>query len=687
MPSRNLPYYLKNWLKSCRIKKLFTYFVFFLLLAKSGFSQSIPLQSRPGGFSNGTSMNTNAKKDSLQKRDRFADSITIYYRYFDSTRNRTIDSSINDFTTRFPLPYTYHTLGNYGTAAQSLVFQPNLRAGFDPGFHQYDIYKFTLENTKFYQTTRPYTELGYLLGSKAEQLIDLKHTQNRKSDFNFGFEYRFSNSPGALKNQNANHNNFRLTSHYQTKSRQYEVFLVYLSNKAASSENGGLVDKKKLDSLALNDPFELETRMGRSGSLVRNPFNTSVYTGNIYRENTFFIRHHVDIGKRDSLVKDSITIQLFYPRLRIEHDFRYDRMEYSFFDYYSDSLRYLTYFNFPLKKNGDTIRYVDTWKKMSNTFSILSFPDKTNQSQFVKAGITIENMSGVFDATATSNLYNIIGSGEYRNRTKNLIWEIEAAGKLFINGFNSGDYQALVSLKRQLGKRIGALTIGFQNVNRSPSFLLNPLSSFPVKNRGVFNKENTIRLFAAYDNPRRSLKITGEYFGVSNYIYFDSFFTAKQEATLFNVLHVALEKKFPITKYWNWYTEIHFQQTTGNPPVNVPTVLTRNRIAFEGNFYTNLFLSTGLEIRYHTPYKADNYSPILGQYFYQNSFTLSNRPDIAAYLHFRIKSFKGFVRLENLNSFNVNSRGVGFTARNFVAEEYANTGLWTRVGIWWNFVN
>ena len=118
-----------------------------------------------GGQSSGGS----SKKDSLQKRDRFADSITIFYRYFDSTRNRIIDSSINDFTTRFPQPYFYHNLGNYGTAAQSLLFNPLMKAGFDAGFHQYDMYKFTLENTKFFQTTRPYTELAYLLGSKAEQ--------------------------------------------------------------------------------------------------------------------------------------------------------------------------------------------------------------------------------------------------------------------------------------------------------------------------------------------------------------------------------------------------------------------------------------------------------------------------------------------------------------------------------------
>ena len=123
-------------------------------------------------------------KDSLQHRDRFADSITIFYRYYDSTRTRTIDSSINDFTTRFPIPYTYETLGNLGTAARSMRFNPNMKAGWDAGFHQYDTYKYTVENTKFYQTTRPFTEMSYLLGSSSEQLIDIVHTQNKKSNFN-----------------------------------------------------------------------------------------------------------------------------------------------------------------------------------------------------------------------------------------------------------------------------------------------------------------------------------------------------------------------------------------------------------------------------------------------------------------------------------------------------------------------
>ncbi|GAC1440740.1 MAG: hypothetical protein NVSMB63_07550 [Sediminibacterium sp.] len=575
-------------------------------------------------------------------------------------------------------------MGNYGTAAQSYLFNPQMKPGFDPGFHQYDIYQYTIENTRFYETTRPYTELSYLLGTKAEQIINLTHTQNRKSNFNFSFEYRFGNGPGNLKNQNASNNNFRFTSHYRSPGRKYELFFIYLSNKNASSENGGLQNVKKLDSLRLNDPYELETRLGVSGGFRRNPFNTAVNTGNIYKESTVLIRHHYDLGSKDSVVTDSVTYKIFYPRFRVEHTFRFTGRSYHFFDNNVDTGRYLTYFND--KVSDSSISYKDAWSDISNEFSLISFPDKTNQSQYIKAGIALQNLKGTFDTTITRSFYNVYALGEYRNRTRNQVWDIEANGRLYLNGMNAGDYAAYVSMKRLLGRKLGYLDIGFQNVNRSPFFLLDPLSRFPVKNRTGFNKENIIRLFAHYENPKLGWKLGAEYFAVSNYMYFDSFFLARQDATLFNILHLNLEKKFRLSRHWNWYTEIHLQQTTGQPPVNLPFLLTRNRIAFEGNFYTNLFLSTGIEVRYNSPYKADNYSPFVGQYFYQADQIISNRPDINAFLHFRIKSFKGFLRLENLNSLDL-AKGFQFDKLNLLAPQYPNTGLWIHFGIWWNFVN
>ncbi len=630
------------------------------------------------------------KQDSIEHRDKYADSITIFYKYFDSTRIRTIDSSINDFSKRIKQPYWLNTLGNYGTATNSLLFQPYMKPGWDEGLHQFDAYNFTVENTRFFQTTRPYTELGYLLGSKAEQLVDILHTQNKKSNFNFSFEYRFSNSPGLFRLQNASINNLRFTIHYQSHNKRYESFLIYYSNKNAVSENGGLVKPNKSDSIAgntLSDPFQLLTRLGQAGTLTRDPFNTTVNTGNIYKEMSLLYRQQYDFGQKDSIVvNDSVTARLFYARFRLQHTFSLKTNSYQFLDFNADSLNYDSLYHYKLTKIQDTVQFKDAWINVTNEFSLLSFPDKKNQSQFLKVGTVIQNFKGNFGDTSSQTFHNISLLGEYRNRTRNQLWDMQLKGELYVNGMNSGDYGLRADLKRALGRKVGYLQIGFQNVNKTPSFIFDPLTNFRVTDKQAFKKINFTRLYAVYENPKQHFILSGEYYLVNNYTYFDSFFVAKQNASLFNVLHVSAEKSFKLSKHWTLYSELHLQQTTSDAPVHVPFLLTRNRLAYEGNFFTNLNLSTGIEVRYYTNYKADNYSPFTGQFFYQNNFTTSNLPDINLFFDFRIKSFKAFIRAENLNTLN-SFKQFSFTKYSFATPYYPSQGLWMRLGIWWSFVN
>jgi hypothetical protein len=72
--------------------------------------------------------------DSLKQRDSNEDSITIFYRMFDSSRIRFIDTTVSDFYNRFTLPMDYLYLNQLGGAARSVIFSPNQKPGYDPGF-------------------------------------------------------------------------------------------------------------------------------------------------------------------------------------------------------------------------------------------------------------------------------------------------------------------------------------------------------------------------------------------------------------------------------------------------------------------------------------------------------------------------------------------------------------------------
>ena len=622
--------------------------------------------------------------DSLQKRDKAEDSIAIYYRLYNSLAIRNMDTSVNDFFSKFILPYSNYNLGNLGNASKSYLFNPLQRGGWDAGFRSYEVYNYTLEQTPFYQTTKPYTELGYLLGGKGEQLIELLHTQNKTKQFNYSFAYRFSNAPGNLKNQHANLNNMRITANYQSKRKRYASYWVMLLNKSASSENGGLVNSNLIDSLSLNNPYELETRLGISGVSFRNPFNTSIATGTTYKEQNFVWKQTYDIGQKDSVVKDTVTTYLFYPRLRFQNEIKYQSNQFAFADANPLALNYEQYFNYKLPV-GQTMLFQDQWKRFTNEFSLVSFPEKTNPNQFLQVGLGYQQLNFNDTLLSWSN-HDVYGLGVYKNKTKNLRWDIQASGKLFLNGYHAGDYEALFSLTSVFNKKGDQVALWLQNSNRTPSFNRLGITAFPISKLSTIDKENIIELGAMWDQKSRGLTASFQYKLIQNFQYFGSGYQPLVYDKALSYIKGTVSNQLKLSTHWNWYNELSLQFVDPNAPLHLPVIFTRQRLAFEGNFFKNLFLSTGLELIYHSAFQPDAYMPLTGQFYLQDQFTTNNRPIANAFLNFRIKRFKGFIRMEQLNTLLATSNQLG-TRYQFTAPNYLGTGTWLRVGIWWNFIN
>jgi hypothetical protein len=256
---------------------------------------------------------------------------------------------------------------------------------------------------------------------------------------------------------------------------------------------------------------------------------------------------------------------------------------------------------------------------------------------------------------------------------------------------NAGDYEAYASLQRFAGKKLDYIQLGFENVNRTPSFIFDNRSSFYFPHSVInFKKENSSHFFASIFQPNYKFRLSGHYYLLTNFTYITEYYKLQQQSSLFNVLQIAVEKTLKLGKHWNWNADIYFQQTIGNAPVNLPQIFTRNRFAYEGNLgLKNLDITFGTEIRYHTAYKAEGYSSVLGHFFQQDSVRISEHlPDISAFLHFRIRPFKAFIHVENLNTARkFKSGGFGFTNNNLAAPGYPYPGLQIKLGIYWSFVN
>ena len=617
-------------------------------------------------------------------RDDKKDSIAISYKYLDSIRSTPFDSSINDFDAYFSVPSTYAYLGNNGAAAYSLIYKPNAKAGWDAGFHAFDVYRYTLEESKFYKTNRPFSQLSYQLASGKEQMIKAFHTQSPRPNWSFGFDYRLISAPGFFVTQNSNHKSYRLFSNYQGKRKRYAAFFIMLGNTLKKSENGGIQADSSLDNPNYRKRFAVPVNLGKAANYEPNPFQSSVTTGNVYKDFTFFVRQTYDIGKKDSVaINDSTTEYLFYPKLRAQHSFTYSTYNYLYRDDQADSAIYKKWYDTVPKVGKDSFLVHEKWSVMSNDITLLQFPDTKNSGQFISAGVKFENIKGELKG-GTKNYYNFIIHGEYRNKTRNKLWDVLAKGEFYVNGLNSGDYSIYATIARHLSNKLGDIRLFFKNVNRSPSFIFDNLSNFNFKNPGLTKKENIISFGADAKNSFITLGFKNHL--ITNLGYFTDYYHTSQSTKLINLLQLYASKKIKLAKRWNLYADITFQQTDGSAPIKVPMLFTRNRLAYEGVFFQNLNLSTGLELRYFTPFEAYNYSPVMGQFLPQDTFQLKNLPDISAFFHFRIKSFTAFIRAENLNTVSF-TNGFGFTNNNFAAPHYPTQGFMLRFGIQWGFVN
>ncbi|MCW3463578.1 putative porin [Chitinophaga nivalis] len=638
-------------------------------------------QFNTGRFGNtgGGGGGTSKMQRDTSRHEHELDTLTLTYRYLGEPTDFTIDSSVADFQLNYlKVPATYATLGNSGSAARNLIFTPLMKPGFDAGFHSYDIYSNSHQNARFYHTTRPYSELSYLVGGKQEQIIGITHTQNRTERFNFAFDYRKVNAPGFFRTQNSNHDTYRLTAHYQSKNKRANTYLSFYYNKINGGENGGIRADSILDDPSYKQRRNVPVFLGNSVSRSYGFFGTSSPVKSQYQETGLLLQQQYDWGRGDSIhVNDTTDYYKFDPVFRVQYTFNYQNSNYQFIDAVPDTGFYRMHYDFA--PSADTLQAKHVWKMISNDLSLIQFPIRGNLGHFIKAGARFESITGTF-LDANINFSNLALHGEYRNKTRNKLWDFSAKGEFYVLGQNRGDYSVAGMLQRHLNDFLGDMRLTFTNVNREPSYVYKYFNSTrDTWYNTELTKENITQLQFATESRKLKYNLAVNYFLFNNYTYFKDYYHSDQYKSLFNLLQIVFSKKFSLEPF-AWYADIAFQQVHGNAPVNVPAFWTRHRFAFEKRLYKNLNLMTGVEVRYNTDYYADDYSPITGQFIYQDSVKVKyNFPDLAAFANFRIKSFSAYVRAENLNTF--------FAKNNFAAPLYPYNNFSFRVGLRWWFIN
>ncbi|MFT4062674.1 MAG: hypothetical protein QM642_09995 [Edaphocola sp.] len=614
------------------------------LLSNTGMA---PSEQQNAMFQQGADSNKKAEKWKEEQ-------AKIYFTNMESRVRHQPDSTLPTFHRFEPVqPWWGRDLGNYGTATRNQLFTPALPVGMSLGYHIYDLYTFTLDSLKYYNTTRPYSSFSFLMGSKSQQNVEILHTQNITPDWNFAGRLKYSSSPGFYKYLKANSINGSFSSNYKSKNQRYTLYLGFVYNRHKQGENGGITSDSFLTDPLYGDRQVVPVNL--PGTTTSSTANGAV--SNLWRRADFALQNNYSFGKTDTVYnKDSTGFGLnFTPRFRLKHQLNIHSERHIFRDLEPTETRYPMVDTSLALGTTDTLMGQQNWFYIDNRFSLNGFMGNNEHLFQIEAGIgnRIDRFS-TFYMTGSEKQAASVGNYIYGTLNKESLkegqWGLQATATLFFTGDATGNFDLKASVGKNFSK-LGDLSIGFQqNLSNAP-FTYNSFITNYYKISNSFGKMSTTLVWGKLDIPSIKLELYAKNYLITNFLYYGTDSQPTQQSEAFSLLQIGGRKQIQsgILQIDN---EIAWQQPTANAPVHVPALLLRERIGIETPMFKSaLRIATGLEARYHTAYYPDGYNPYFNQFYYQTSTKINNVPEVLAYFNFKVKSFRAYATISQLQHY------------------------------------
>lgn len=526
---------------------------------------------------------------------------------------------------------------------------------------------------RYASVATPVTELYFKTTIQQGQSLDSYFTVNVNENLNFSIAYRGLRSLGNYINQLSSSGNFRFTTSYHTKNKRYLANFHFTYQDILNGENSGITTLSDFES---EDPnYDNRARL--------EVFLTDAKSFLIGRR--LFLDHEFRINSKKG-----------EHNLWLNHQFNYENRLFE----YNQATVVSTVGNTPVLRFGES--YVSSgmndqthYNKMYNrvglayenlTLGKFNFFVDDFRSNFYYGKILILN-SGVIPGLLSQNI-NSFG-GQY----------------LYNKGKWNGDFSYTRSITNQSLSNLEAkltfdlddenqFSVAFQNRNKIANNTFNLFqSSFVNYNwSNDFKNEKNIKFTVKADT--QWLNFSGQYTVLNDYLYFEDVTTAAQKNlrqqiiapnqynNTINYFSLKASREFTFGKFAIDNTLLYQKVKQSDFILNVPDFTCRNAIYFSDYFFKNnaLFLQTGFVLNYFTSYYANDYNPVVGEFFVQNDKKIGNFPMLDFFVNAKIQRTRIYLKAEHFNS--VFSKNNYFSAPNTPYRDFT-----IRFGLIWNFFN
>ncbi len=542
--------------------------------------------------------------------------ITTFYDFKDST----LDNFFHQYDPAKRRWIDYQNLGNAGSAARSQVYNSNPYVGFDEGLNQYDLYNFELDDFRFYENNTPMTNVFFTpVGGQQNFVIRSDFARNFNDGTSISLNYRRIRQEGFYTNQLTKTTNFGASLRYQSENDKYTGFLSIISNVNEEGQNGGIAF----------DTFYMESILSdrKTVTVVSDDASTR------HQQKQYSLINYYQLNKP---AKNTIQYLLRY-------DLAFDNRYYKFTDPVTntsmDSMEYGQLFAF--EDRG--IRFYNNINKISNAFyAYMSDGEKLN----IRVGLVYDRYS-IDEQGFESGFNNLFA--DFKGDvpvTKSIA--IKSSGQLGL-GDGVGDFKLRGSLNLNLGRWID-LNGGAEFYRYTPNLISR---SIVINGDQRWSNDDLTKpvgsdLFGEFEIPKLRIKGRIKQSLVTNAIYYDSTATVQQTEDIFSSTSISLANEL---KFWKLGMENYalFQIFSDNI-YNLPYLHTKHNLHITGYLFDKaLYARLGAEIRLTPSHTGADFNPVVGN-FRQSNETIEFYPMTDFYFTAKVKTFRLFLRFENLNS-------------------------------------
>jgi hypothetical protein len=544
---------------------------------------------------------------------------------------------------------TYNTL-DYSLNENTL--SPNF--GFKAKHFNY----FEVSDIKYYNVPTPLTDLYFKTVMEQGQSVDAFLTINTKPNLNFSIAYKGLRSNGKYINNIVSSGNLRFTSSYHSTNKKYFLNTHFTGQDISNQENGGIIDTSLFNTSQA--PYDQRDRLD-----VYFKDATSFLKGN-----RFFIDHYYILKSNDDF------------SLNISHQFNH---EYKFFEYSQPTVS---------SRFGDAYStFINNKTRFNQLYNKIGFD--LDSKKFGKISAYLD--TNTFNYFYNSVVYDNFGNIEVPNSINDKIHSLGVDYAFNFKGINFG-----TSVKNSISDQdisnfeffgkykldsIASIEFKYTKRNSLPSlnYLLYQSDYIDYNWSNNFKNEKRNQFDVFFKSQWFNLEF--QYAILNDHLYFDNVtnnitqLTVKpfQYSNTINYSSLKVNKEFRLGRFALDNTFLYQSVDQSDDVINVPKIVTRNTLYYTDYVFKNAMqIQTGFTFQYFSKYYANDYNPLLGEFYTQNETKIGDFPMIDFFINAKVKQARLFLKAEHFNS--------AWTGYNFYsAPNYPYRDFLVRFGIVWNF--